>query len=109
MLGNHHACIILWVLGVDKLRACLAGNIMVGVCWWRMRIVEMYVGGDVRLLLFLFILKLLVVLLLTILLLLHFLPALMNIEVLVFIVVIRNGALSSIGIKSENLSPHLEG
>ena len=74
-----------------------------------MKVVEIGVVGDVRLLLLLFILELLVVLLLAILFLLHFLAPLMHVEVLVFIVIIRNGALSSMRIKSENLSAHLEG
>jgi hypothetical protein len=74
-----------------------------------MKIAEIDVCGNVCLLLFLFILELLVVLLLAILFLLHFLAPLVDVEVLVFIVIIRNGALSPMRIKSENLSAHLEG
>lgn len=108
MLSHHNARIILWIWSVNGQRACLAGKIIIAVCRG-MKVVEIGVGGDVRLLLLLFILELLVVLLLAILFLLHFLAPLMHVEVLVFIVIIRNGALSSMRIKSENFSAHLEG
>lgn len=74
---------------------------------WRVKIVEVCVGRDSVLLLF-FVLKLLVVFLLTVLLNCLLVATLGHVQVLLFIVIVGNRALSTLRIECEYFSSHLK-
>jgi hypothetical protein len=75
--------------------------------WW---LLQIEIGGDIVLLFFLlFIFQLLIILFFAVLLLRLFLSTLMHIEILLLIVVIRNGSFAAPGLEGKYFSAHLKG